>query len=267
MTKDTHTTKSAPTLFEKDGNELVAASRSLEQIGAIETLRELALKTINGLGTTWVNHINSFVPVQAVARIHYFNEIYQKILDVPGVVCEFGTQYGAGLVQLMNCRNFYEPHNIGRIIYGFDTFDGFVGTDIKDGDLALEGDYSVGSGYFSTLSEILAAHESFQPRPNMKRHHLIKGDASKTIDNWLEENPHAIVSLALFDMDIYSPTKIVLEKLIPRLTKGSLVVFDELNHPAFPGETRALDEILKLNNISLRKSRWQPYSAYFVWGS
>lgn len=214
-----------------------------------------------------MNHINAFVPVHAVARIHYYNEIYQNILDVPGVICEFGIQYGAGLVQLMNCRNFYEPHNISRTIFGFDTFEGFSGTELKDGALAAEGDYSVGSDYFEILTDLLSVHESFQPRPYLKRHHLIKGDASLTIESWLEENPHAIISMAIFDMDIYKPTKVVLEKIIPRLTKGSVVVFDELNHPAFPGETLALDEVLGLKNVAMRKSRWQPYSAYFIWGS
>jgi hypothetical protein len=251
--------------FQRDGVELVAQNRPAELTNAIETLREHAVSQLDQLGTTWVTHINAFVPVQAVSRILYFNELYQKILEVPGVICEFGVQYGAGLAQLLNCRNIYEPHNIGRIIYGFDTFEGFAGTDIKDGNLANEGDYSVGKDYFDTLSEVLTVHESFQPRPFMKKFFLIKGDASVTIDKWLSDNPHAIVSMVLFDMDIYKPTKAVLEKILPRLTKGSLLVFDELNHPAFPGETRALDEVLKLPNVRLKKTRWQPYSSYIVW--
>jgi len=253
--------------FQKEGEELVLDHRPPEVIKSIERLREHAVKKINSLGTTWVHHINAFIPVQAVARIHYFNELYQKILDVPGVICEFGTQYGAGICQLMNCRNIYEPHNFGRFIFGFDTFKGFSGTELKDGSLVSDGDYAVGSDYYEVLSDVLTIHESFQPRPDLKRFALIKGDASQTIDQWLADNPHAIISMALFDMDIYKPTKAVLEKIIPRLTKGSLLVFDELNHPAFPGETRALDEVLRLSNISLRKSRWQPYSAYHIWGS
>jgi hypothetical protein len=50
--------------------------------------------------------------------------------------------------------------------------------------------------------------------------------------------------MAIFDMDIYKPTKDVLEKIIPRLVKGSLLVFDELNFKAFPGETIAVNEVL-----------------------
>jgi hypothetical protein len=95
---------------------------------------------------------------------------------------------------------------------------------------------------------------------------LIKGDASETIDGWLENNQHAIVAMVIFDMDVYKPTRDVLKKIIPRLTKGSLLVFDELNCPHFPGETRAVDEIIGLNNLSLRRFPHQPYCSWAVFG-
>lgn len=67
-------------------------------------------------------------------------------------------------------------------------------------------------------------------------------------------------------MDIYKPTKIVLQKIIPRLTRGSILVFDELNCDVFPGETRAVDEVLGLNNLKLYRSKFQPYGAWAVFG-
>jgi len=67
-------------------------------------------------------------------------------------------------------------------------------------------------------------------------------------------------------MDVYKPTKDVLESIVPRLTKGSLLVFDELNAEIFPGETRAVDEILGLNNIRLRHNPHQPLCAWAVFG-
>ena len=41
-------------------------------------------------------------------------------------------------------------------------------------------------------------------------------------------------------MDVYKPTKYVINHIKKRLFKGSIIVFDELNHPVFPGETLAL---------------------------
>ena len=92
----------------------------------------------------------------------------------------------------------------------------------------------------------------------------MKGDASLTINEWIQKNPHTIISMAIFDMDVYQPTKDVLEKIIPRLTKGSVLVFDELNCPKFPGETLALMEVLGVNNLKLRRDPNQPYCAWAV---
>jgi len=62
------------------------------------------------------------------------------------------------------------------------------------------------------------------------------------------------------------PTKDVLEKIIPRLTKGSLLIFDELNCPHFPGETAAVQEVLGLNNLTLKRHPHQSYCAWTVYG-
>jgi len=74
-----------------------------------------------------------------------------------------------------------------------------------------------------------------------------------------------VISMCIFDMDIYAPTKNVLEKIISRLTKGSILVFDEINHDLFPGETIAVDEVLKLNKIRLQRTPLQTHSAWAVW--
>jgi hypothetical protein len=120
--------------------------------------------------------------------------------------------------------------------------------------------------YEVTLDEILSIHEMFCPISHIKKYELIKGDASQTFVTWLENNPHAIVSMAIFDMDVYKPTKDVLQKIIPRLTKGSLLVFDELNCQHFPGETTAVQEVLGLNNLKLHRHPHQSYCAWAIYG-
>jgi hypothetical protein len=73
---------------------------------------------------------------------------------------------------------------------------------------------------------------------------LVKGDVTKTIPDFLKDNRHVIVSLLYLDMDIYEPTKFALKELLPRMAKGSIIAFDELNWKSFPGETiAALEEL------------------------
>ena len=218
-------------------------------------------------GFQWNYHNLVFMKRQVLSRVLYQDQLYKRILDVPGVICEFGVQWGATLSTLINMRGMYEPYNYSRMIYGFDTFTGFPDVDAKDGGFTAAGDFATSGGYELELERILEIHEAFSPLPHIKKFGLVKGDVTHTLPTWLEENPHAIISMAIFDMDIYSPTKAALELILPRLTKGSMLVFDELNCRHFPGETAAVQEVIGLNNLRLQRFPHQPYCAFAEFGA
>lgn len=229
-------------------------------------LLEITKELLPQYGHQWNIHNILTLQRQSLSRLLYYNHLYQQIIDTPGVICEFGVQWGATLAQLINLRGIYEPYNYSRIIYGFDTFEGFCTIDDKDYNYSQIGDYATINDYENILESILSLHESFSPISHIKKFELIKGDACITINKWIDNNPHTIISMAIFDMDVYKPTKEVLEKIIPKLTKGSLLVFDELNCKHFPGETIAVNEVLGLNNISLKRYSHQPHCAWAVFG-
>ena len=242
------------------------SSRSDDDASADARLRAALLDLLPQFRGNWGVHSLVGMHRLALSRVLYYNELYQKIVDVPGVICEFGVQWGATLSLLHSLRGTYEPYNVSRVIYGFDTFEGFSGVDEKDGDLAKVGDYRTIPDYRETLQQVLEIHESLSPVGHIRKFELIKGDASETIQPWLDRNPHALVSMAIFDMDVYKPTKDVLEGIMPRLTKGSVLVFDELSSPHYPGETTAVQEVLGANNLKLRRFPHQSYCAWAVFG-
>ncbi|MHB8544611.1 MAG: TylF/MycF/NovP-related O-methyltransferase [Leptospirales bacterium] len=231
-----------------------------------DELLKIQVRLLPKFGQNWHRHSLVGLKVEALARILYYADLYKKIINVPGVICEFGVQWGATLTELINLRSIYEPFNHSRTIYGFDTFEGFTSLSGKDGGYSSVGDYSSTKQYEETLQEILKLHESAAPMAHIEKFKLIKGDASVTVDAWLKENPHAIVSMAIFDMDLFKPTSDVLEKIVPRLTKGSLLVFDELNCKYFPGETIALREVIGTNNLRLQRTPIQPFCSWAIWG-
>jgi len=236
---------------------------SIEQVA-----RKNHFQITKGLLSSYHNNWDSFTMLTLsrlkVSRILYWAKLYQEILYVPGVICEFGARYGETLSQLASLRGIFEPYNHTRKLIGFDTFEGFPSVDAKDGGHSLVGDYSSGRVNLDTLEAILLAHEKLSPLAHIKKFELVKGDVSKTINPWLNSNPHVIISMAIFDMDLYKPTKDALTAIVPRLTRGSLLVFDELNHEKFPGETRAVAEVLGLNKLQLRRDPNQSYCAYAV---
>ncbi len=252
--------RESPHAVQKDSGELNQRSAD-ERLKNVE-LREISTALLSRLGENWTSHSSIALRRQSLSRILHYDNLYRKIVDIPGVICEFGVHFGATLAQLINLRGIYEPYNASRTIFGFDTFEGFVTIDDKDGNYANIGDYSTFENYKEILDKLLSIHESFSPISHIKKFELIKGDASRTVDTWLENNPHAIISMAIFDMDVYKPTRDVLEKIIPRLTRGSLLVFDEINCHHFPGETTALNEVIGLGNLELRRSPHQPYAAW-----
>ena len=225
-----------------------------------------ATELLQQFGHQWNIHNLVTLKRQSLSRILYYDFLYQKIIGIPGLICEFGVQWGATLTQLINLRGMYEPYNHSRRVVGFDTFEGFTAIDEKDGGFSEIGDYATQVGYEKKLESILLIQESFSPLSHIKKFELVKGDVSTTINRWIEENPHAIIAMAIFDMDVYKPTRHALEAVIPRLTKGSILVFDELNCPHFPGETVAVKEVLGLNNIALKRYPHQPYCAWATYG-
>lgn len=240
--------------------ELVG-SRTPEQRQNDQDFKRLALKQIEDSGEHWAIHSLAVMKRNALARVLYLNDLYRDIVTVPGVICEFGVQWGASLSTLLNLRNMIEPYNVERMIYGFDTFSGFASVHEKDGADAKVGDYASIDGYEDTLAEILDYHESISAFPNQRRFELIKGDATVTIDTWLDENPGATIALAIFDMDVYAPTKAVLEKIRPRLTSRSVLVFDEFTHRSFPGEVQAVREVFDMADVEFTRSIHQSHVA------
>ena len=93
---------------------------------------------------------------------------------------------------------------------------------------------------------------------------LIKGDVTKTIPEFVTNNKHLVVSLLFLDMDLYEPTKIALENFFPRMPKGAIIAFDELDNPIWPGETMALLEILGINRLRLERVDFDPYIGFAV---
>jgi hypothetical protein len=60
-------------------------------------------------GAHWAVHNLVTLKRIALSKVIYYYELYQKILDVPGVICEFGVQWGSTLALLQNLRGMYEP--------------------------------------------------------------------------------------------------------------------------------------------------------------
>ena len=93
----------------------------------------------------------------------------------------------------------------------------------------------------------------YRPLSHIWKVKLVKGDVRSTIPQFIQNNPHTIISLLYLDFDIFEPTFRALEFLTDRIPKGGVIAFDQLNSESFPGETVAILKKLGVNNLHIQR--------------
>jgi len=212
-------------------------------------------------------NLGLYLRSSSLASILFLDEMYKKIIDVPGVIMEFGVWWGANLTLFQSLRGVYEPYNYTRRVIGFDTFEGYpdlMSKEDNDSKYLFKGNYSVTENYMDYLNELMEYHELENTMSHKKKYELVKGDVTTTLPQYLKDNPQTIIAMAYFDMGLYAPTKAALQAILPHLTKGSILIMDELNFPDMPGETIAVREVLGLDKYSIRRSKYTPDRCYIT---
>jgi len=213
-----------------------------------------------------LSNLGVFLNSKSLSRILVMDHLYTQIIDTMGVIMEFGTRWGQNMAIWTALRGIYEPYNRHRKIIGFDTFSGFPSIHDNDGTSVLmqKGNLSLPENYDKYLEKVLMAQENDNPLSHIKKFEIVKGDAIKTLSDYLDKNPQTIISLAYFDFDTYEATKRCLKQIKNRLFKGSIIAFDELNDSDSPGETLAVMDSIGLNNMRLKKYRYASRVSYFI---
>ena len=222
------------------------------------------------MGTTVekLENFAKYVPRQALTRFLSRYEIFKRILNISGSIVECGVLHGGGLMSFAQMSAIFEPVHHHRKIIGFDTFAGFSSVDKNDTETATEaskinnGELSANS--YEDLLECAELYDMNRFVSHMKRMVLVKGDVCETVPKYVKENPHLVVSLLYLDMDLYKPTKTAIQHLVPRMPKGGIIVFDELNAPNFPGETMAVMEEIGISNLKIERNSFDSCMSFAV---
>jgi hypothetical protein len=206
-----------------------------------------------------------YVRRQHLKRFLAMYELFKLILPVKGSIVECGVFRGFSLMSWAKLSSILEPENLTRRIYGFDSFNGFPSVSSNDrtgSGIAEVGDFQTSS--YDELTELLRVYDQDRFLGHIPKVQLIRGDASKTIPEFVQQNRHLLVSMLFIDLDLYEPTKAALEHILPRMPKGSILAFDELDNPIWPGETEALLEKMQLNRLRIQRFDWDPYIGFAV---
>lgn len=192
-------------------------------------------------------------------------ELFKLALPVKGSVVECGVFRGAGLMTWAKLSAVLEPANMMRRIYGFDTFSGFPAVGEKDRSVVRETvEGELRSDSYQELLGLVDAYDGDRFLGHVPKVRLVKGDGIETIPAFLQDNPHLMVSLLFLDFDLYEPTVVALRHFLPRMPRGAVLAFDELDNPAWPGETLAMLDEVGAGRIRIRRNDFDPYIGYAV---
>jgi len=214
---------------------------------------------------TKLENFPKYVRRQHLKRFLAMYEIFKLILPVKGSIVECGVFRGFSVMAWAKLSTILEPENLTRRIYAFDTFNGFPSVSENDrtgAGIAEPGDFQTSS--LDELQALLQVYDQDRFLGHIPKVQLIPGDAAKTIPNFVQQNGQLLVSLLFLDFDLHEPTKVALEQLVPRMPKGAVLAFDELDNPIWPGETQALLETLSVGRLRIQRVEWDPYIGYAV---
>jgi len=205
------------------------------------------------------NGYNHTAEPSRLAKVLAHYELYKKILDIPGAIVECGVFKGSSLIRFAMMRELFETPD-SRHIIGFDTFGKFPeANNVVDREHAKEFTEKAGDESM-TLSEL---GESLGSRGLSGNMDLIKGDICETVADYQFNHPELRIALLHIDVDLYEPSKVILERFIPMMSKGGIVVLDD--YGTFPGETKAVDEYFDgEDSPEIKKFPFSKRPSYFV---
>jgi len=206
---------------------------------------------------------------QWLKRFLAHTDLFRMTLEVPGDIAELGDFRGLGL---MTWANLLEAYCIGdrtKTVFGFDNWKGFTGFSEEDGSSVenahkLVGDFNP-EPFLVELEDAIALFDADRFVPWKARVKLVKGQIEESLPRFVQEHDGVRFSLVHFDCDLYDPTRVALDALWPKVSRGGVLLFDEYGIPDWPGETRAVDEFLADKpGLKLRTFSWTNTPAAFL---
>jgi hypothetical protein len=181
-----------------------------------------------------------------IGHVIYWWEFFKAIKDVEGCIVECGIGRGRSLLIISAINYMLEESEGGqRKIFGYDSFEGFPEPTEEDKSTrnSKKGDWSSSpSGKYNYTQDFtnMVLSEGNVPLDEISLT-LVKGFFNETLP-YHTETPIAFLHV---DGDLYSSYIDTLENLYPKVVKGGIVSFDDIQTEAienekFPGARRAI---------------------------
>jgi hypothetical protein len=195
--------------------------------------------------------------VTRIAKLLSHYELYNRIVNLPGHIAEFGVFKGVSFIQWLTFREILESP-FSRRVFGFDMFGEFPKDLTLEADINYSKKHDEISGFGIPKDDL----GFYLEKKNFQNYELIEGDIMVTLQDFLEKNPQYRFSLVHIDVDVYKPSKVILDLIVPHMVRGGILVFDDYN--AVLGETMAIEENPLLKEYPIQKLSISHIPAFIV---
>jgi len=175
-------------------------------------------------------------------------ELFKKIIDVPGDICECGVYKGSGIFTWVKLVKLFKPNNSFNVV-GFDFFEKKRGKKFKYKVDKKEINFHKNN--WISQKEIIKICKGWGFN-NLK---LYAGDVKKTSKEYAKNTVGSRIALLYLDVDNYEGTLQILKNLYNKMSKGGIIAFDEYAIKGH-GESDAVDKFFKGKKIKLKSFSW-----------
>ena len=191
---------------------------------------------------------------------HYFMTMTN---DLPGDIVECGVFKGSGIFTWAKFIELYSPFEIKKVI-GFDFYDQTFVESLEEKDKkSMEQVFSRCNTTQEEISDKYISDKLIEIGIKQDKFELVKGNISKTSQDYVIKNPGFRISILYMDLDLDEPTYNTLEVFWKYIVPGGIVVFDEYGYGAWT-ESNAVDKFIKKYNLKLHKTKVKAPTAYIV---
>ena len=201
-----------------------------------------------------------FTRTGLLSKFLVMNELYKKILDIPGNIVEVGSWFGQSSIIFENLRAIHENFNNTRRIISLDTFSGYVensGLDIKEEEINK---YNTGSDWLNYLESIQNSHKLITK--SSTNFINIKGDVRDTLPEILKKLNEP-VSMIYYDIATLDTLDNTFNAILPFIGRGSIFVFDDYG-PQYRGVSDFLTSNRILQNYTIKHCEYYKSKLYLT---
>ncbi len=184
--------------------------------------------------------LNSAIAFKRLIRSFFLFKYFKSVINLSGNILEVGVFKGFSALLLKQLEDTLNVNKKKECLFLIDSFEGLSQIN-KEDNVSNKENYQHQEGHFKVNFEDV--QNLFKNYDNVK---LLKGWIPKVFDLLDNKNLYKFVHI---DVDLFEPTLDTLNYVFDKVVKGGVIITDDFDSKAFPGNRKAWQKFFIEKNI------------------